>query len=125
METPKYYKVVYEASSGRLLSSWTADNIFAVEYKLNEFVYPKVEGSKLFVFNHFSYALGYRECSPLCLTIYECEIINPSFGEVMSASSSSKDWMDFWRRINIYCTRNCLPGTVFCDAVKLVKKIDS
>jgi len=125
----KYYKVVFESSDNCLWSSWTADSSLVVEYKLNEFVYPKLKKSKLFVFADFSEAMSY--CGNMeKLRIYECEVLNPVIGRKMSNNSRLSIIIEFWNNETILTNQsnivvNCPWKTVFCDGVKLVKKIDN
>ena len=107
-------------------------NQFNVKYSLNKWTFPKVKGSKLFVFDSLS--ASRRFANNHIGLVYECEVLNPKktgpfYSPIISCSDQAlvmwkkyaqkKKYMNlkhgFW---NIpYCT-------VWVDAVKLIKKVD-
>jgi hypothetical protein len=93
-------------------------------YTLNEWVYPVIPNSKLFVFDTLKSA---KECY-LGNQIFECEI----FGVPESPSyiADIYEVKDFWKRINKeqlpdFNNMDILPpvGTLLVDAVKITKLI--
>ena len=74
------YKVV-----NQYLMSSNKHGKYAVQYKINEFVYPVLEGSKLFVIDTLDNAFRYlNDCGNLDedgLQIYECECTNVEPGK--------------------------------------------
>lgn len=59
--------------TNKYMRSATVDNGRAVEYKLNEFVYPKVPGEYLFCFEELALAQQFIQGSESRYDIYECE----------------------------------------------------
>lgn len=122
----KYYKVVNN-KNGKLLSAVLSklDSLFTVEYKLNEWVYPLT--GKLFAFNSLEYAKEFfkNEKSTENISLYEAEVENPIEREIVTIPDDAHILM-FWGD----CCREAATqvfsplGTVLCDKIKLIKKID-
>jgi len=101
-----------------------------VEYKLNEWVKPKLENSPLFVFSslqqaHFHYD---QMCAD---SIYECEVKNPRTIKIIAAildyyalNNVVRFWKDRKRKKGCKVSSWPAPkGTIICDEVKLTKKV--
>lgn len=122
---------------------------FAVQYKIGEWVKPKMLGTKLMVFDNEKRAkfFGTEIWSG---RVYECEIINPiqeydlflyfmdiRYGysvtiikllkELNRRIKSKKRRLDIRTEIKDYLSKSPhyipQPNTVYCDAVKITKKI--
>jgi len=139
----KYYKVVRQ---GRYNTENVYDSCRTISpelkcsYSLNKWTYPLVKGSKLMVFDNLSDAITFiinTNTYDLDDIIFECEVKKPS-----------KKWAIFrWLCVpqeNTYIkicklrlqkkkfthlldkdeNKHIPYGTVFCDAVKLLKKVD-
>jgi len=107
-------------------------NQFNVKYSLNKWTFPKVKGSKLFVFDDIDSAklFAYNHNG----ITYKCEVLNPKktgpfYSEVVS---NAKVTILMWKK---YTQKKkyshlvwglCLVPrhTVWVDAVKLIKKVD-
>jgi len=105
-------------------------NNLIVQYKLNEWVFPKIVGSKLFVFdnlhdaNNFAWNYYY--------TVYECEIKNPHkscpfYKYVLDSPVHVLTMWKLYKQKKKFSHLNSVEqppiGTVVCDAVKLTKKV--
>lgn len=140
-----YYKAVRE-HSGKLLSALD-DHLryfgMSVEYKVGEFAYPALEHTKLMVFSDIEEAKEFAH--DYFSNLYECEIVNPQKKAPFIASVFSGNFKtNLLRLIEIKKkgkkyfgengrdlgladgtdTRPCYNSVVFCDAVKLTKRID-
>lgn len=106
---------------------------FTIEYKLNEFVGPKVKPAQLFVFNSLITAAAYaRELARYergITEIYECEIVNRKAPHKICYNIDAVSLLD-WYKYNYprkygYGGWNFAPaGTSLCDEVKLTKLIE-
>lgn len=121
-----YYKVLKNSQS--ILSDLPIS--IRVEYKLNEWVKPKLENSPLFVFNSLDKAKShYTQMS--ADSIYECEVKNPRRIKVIAAIIdyyALNTVIRFWknRKRKKGCKVSSWPapkGTIICDEVKLTKKV--
>jgi len=118
----KYYKVVNKFLDSARASEWDG---FSIKYKIGEFVYPTLKNSKLFVFDNLESAkdFAYKDWDK----IFECEVVNPSKAKYMATFVSCIE--DFWAAKNRkesvkgYADK-AVSGTIFCDAVKLIKKVE-
>ena len=129
MKNRVYYKVV-SVIEGKFYSSNTSSlkdkstRYVKIRYRHNQFTYPELKGSKLFVFNTLEGAQAYA-----CMDhrIYECEVINPvRMFPIMYGPN--EEVCDFWRlkgegrstrkyeRLKHF---NCSG----CDAVKITKLV--
>lgn len=124
-----YYKVVFN-DDGRLLSVspsvWWSDlrRAFEVVYKLNEYVYPKFENSKLFVFSSLIAAQKFVNKIGRCnLEIYACEVESPD-----KERSYFLPYIDSIENLAAGYDVEYAPcpyaDTVFADGVKLLRKVD-
>jgi hypothetical protein len=145
--TKKYYKVCFRTHS-LLYSCWVFPNTKAcVTYSLNSWTYPNIKGTDLFVFDNLDDAKKFRSivaknrggyCSSE-FPIYEAKVqgVHKRGLFIHSAKTHLTDLaLNFlgtlrakkqkYRSDNPYAYRleNRPPrGTVFVDAVKLVKKV--
>ena len=125
MET-KVYKLVSVNSAGSLVSfnNPNSKDIDCVEYKIGEFVYPKLEGSKLFAFSEkqnvvdFLNSIGYSVFSPYPkLFIAQAEDVEP--GKYISY-----DIVEFWRNPDLVIGGGKAPeGTLYCGSIKLLEEV--
>lgn len=116
-----YYKVV-NTNGGQLRSILEHD--FTVEYVVNEWVYPTLENSKLFVFESLERALKFKRDSEYSYEeVFECEVVNPA--ELPYISMFVSKINAFWNpSILDWCEQGNAPvGTFGVDAVKLIRKV--
>jgi len=134
-----YYKVVNRYFE----SAWVSKYIFIcptnvscqilnVKYKLDEWTFPKVKGSKLFVFDDIDSAklFAYNNNG----ITYKCEVLNPKktgpfySGVVSNAKATILMWKKYTqkKKYSHLVWGLCLVPrhTVWVDAVKLIKKVD-
>jgi hypothetical protein len=129
MKTKNYYKVVHETGDGQLVSCChrgTVDENYVVKYRKKEWTIPAIKNSKLFVFNNRKTARIFTKDQKNWVEqntkIYKCEIQNPTKLEKIVISFS--DINKFWNEHNPYiATKPVLPGTIVCDAIKIIKRI--
>lgn len=97
----------------------------SIKYSLGEWTFPKIKGSKLFVFEDLNLARKYANfcCQKI---LYECEVKNPKekgpassyhIFEILKAIRQKKKYSHL---INY---KNVPDGTIFCDAVKLIERV--
>ena len=116
-----YYKVLRE----NLLSATTYTRGVEVQYKVDEWIKPQVENTKLMVFETFE--LAKRFCDKLCgqRYIYSCEVANPQPAPAKLCSVwSEQKYGAFWEnKVNENLINLPSPqGTIICDAVKLIEQ---
>jgi len=126
-----YYKVLNSDLSSAYISNlyFNTEDI-VVKYKINQFVYPNILGSKLMVFSDLSSARLFR-CS-WGIKIFKCEILNPSEDGIFveTGKGMKEDLLDVLRlkkqkkRFTYLLSRNIPNNTVFCDAVKLIEFVE-
>lgn len=114
-----YYKVVVPVEDR--LTSAIARGSLELEYYPNEWVYPWVANSKLFVFDTLHHAQQFANrvwrYNP---QIWECEVINPEpLRESVSPCSDITTIGKFWADSQSVNTKPTPYHTVVCDAVKL------
>lgn len=123
-----YYKVVYKSCYGlESVCRWLPDN-YTVLYKVGEWIYPKVLGSKLFVFKTLKHALDFvnSECSTIgnSCEIYKCQVDKAYRIKKLSGIGTVDAYWKKKRsrkRINNY--RTVPDGTLSCDCLKLLEKV--
>lgn len=123
--TKKYYKILM-----RDMTSINGANSFTIRYKLNEWTFPKIDGSGLYVFDNLENAKDFtlRESGIL---IYECEVVNPrKIKKLISISYLSTGYLNKLletkkrhKKQSFYWLRDVPKGTVLCDAVKLTRLV--
>lgn len=120
---PKAYKLVSAGFSDGSLRSFNAPNSStSVSYKLNEWAYPKLKNSLLYVFDNLSNAQEYAQNSG-AVKLYECEV-----GEVFEPANplafpSALNMQRYWND-NIETETLDIPGTRVTDKVKLIKQVN-
>jgi hypothetical protein len=124
------YKVVTPALKSCCASRWYLNpEDWSVQYKLNEFVRPKVKNSKLFVFcdlqtakdfmSDYSYIVARR--------IYKCEALNAT--KCLLIGDSVRTILEFWKYRGVVrklktSTKTPPEGTLQADAIKLLERVD-
>lgn len=134
-----YYKVVTQDLKSAIVNprfnNYDFYNDFCVQYKVGEWIKPNMEHSKLMVFDSFDNAKRFYDIennynTRLC--IYECNGKNPSrqglcilvgrirhmYDELLKIKKAKKKVIEFYNSFSF-----TPPGTIFCSAVKLVKKV--
>lgn len=126
-----YYKVM--RYSGNELTSYNVSyNTFykslgmSIKYNIGEWTHPIIKKTKLFVFNNLEDAKNLIKREKYGYSIYECEVINPkeygpvNIGNTEDLLKAIKQKKKYRHLIN----RCDLPnGTIFCDAVKLIREV--
>lgn len=134
----KYYKVVSRKSK-KLFSAISNRNMYncsPIRYTKNRWTYPKIDGSKLFVFSDLNVAKFFaREFADFNLVVYECDVFNPTVVSPITLISSLYDitLKEYWSFVNRDDYKNLYTlglglahakdYTIFCDAVMLTKKV--
>ncbi len=139
----KYYKVVTEDLRSYLCGE-NPNFPYFVQYKLNKWAGPTLKDSKLFVFSSLRAAKKWvhnytcKKGFPRCKTvIYECKVKNPSIPKYIQEIGIGNllEYIAlFWKiRKNkksltkhTYCRTISYVSNaiVFCDAIKLIGKIN-
>lgn len=118
-----FYKVVL-VESGKLYSC-IAD-FYGIEYRVGEFVSPKIPGSKLYVFDNLNDAKWFFGDYDEFRALYECEVINPTKATKI-ASPFFSDFKLYWENREAFravsSEKEPLLGTWECDSVRLVREI--
>ncbi len=126
----KYYKVLARAdkklfSINRIMGK---SNPTVTRYIRNTWVKPKFNNSKLFAFSDVNVATEFAQLHHGVL--YEAEVKNPVISRrdasiVSSWEDRYKTYADFWLRKKVGSLSSMLAprGTVFCDAVKITKRV--
>jgi len=107
-------------------NEFNTNNEDIVEYKISEWVKPKIENSRLFVFGTLADAKRFKNSCFLddVIEIFECEVRNPR-KVAKICTCPNHDWQ-FW------VNRSLLPkdmigkaplGSIVCSEVKLIKKV--
>lgn len=122
MKNKKYYKVVTEDLFSCIMSITRTPNKLSVQYKINDWVKPKIKNTPLFIFDNLPDAIFFYEQESSCnkyLSIYTCQCKNPHEIDIPNLISTiHKNVPDQW------CWLDDVPsGTVGCDEVKLIKRI--
>lgn len=119
-------KIYYKVVKPDLRSARRYEDDLVVCYKVGEWVKPKKEYTDLFVFDNLSSAkcFAYKNGEEY---IYECHVLNPrkkgNFGlQVLKRIIQLRKAKKKWTHIVDY---NAPRGTVFCSAVKLIKKVEN
>jgi len=141
----EFYKVVVE-NFGKLVSYIFYIPRMTVEYKVGEWVKPKIENTRLFVFDTFASAL---EATKLQggIAIYKCEATDPVPIKFVVRTSYitlqpnpdpkseepgklSRKFLDYWEKRKFdadegECSVECPAGTLGVGAVKLLEQLKS
>ncbi len=104
---------------------------FRVIYKFKKWVYPQIEGTKLFVFDNLQSAIDFCG-SDYFKRIFECEVKNPTKRYNIFYWQCYINWSVITNMLKLrklhrkftHLKSNTLPNnTVVCDAVKLTREI--
>jgi hypothetical protein len=118
---PRYfYKLVSPELTSARVRYWDEEhnNLLAVQYKVGEFVTPKLPNSKLMVFKYLKHAIAFKQEDEL---IFRCEVINPKKGKSVCWAGYFLSVKEFWE-LNL--NKKVAPtGTYFVDAVKLMSEV--
>ncbi len=118
----KNQRIFYRLTKYNLGSvSCLRDNI-AVVSKIGEWTYPKVKGSKLFIFDSLESVKKFPCVWNKC---FKCRVKNPKEREwMLEYPDGIMVIYYYWRRISSPGVMECYPGTVVCDAFKLIKEVE-
>ena len=130
-----YYKVVSEdLKSAYVHRVGSHTNKYCIQYKIGEFVGPKVEDTYLMVFDNLCQA-RYFARSEVCLSnemkIFSCEVIDPIeplFGNCSNFGKFDTIWNLFRSKKLVEINYNTLPfsnGTVWAKSVKLIDELET
>ena len=131
MSKKYYYKVVDED----LWSVVAQNTSLRVQYKLNEWVTPRVAHTDLMVFKDLDYAKAFCQYM-MFQSVYKCQVKNPRKRGLMiyyryirnggtippSLESLIKIRMSKQKYLDHITSKPPL-GTIFCSAVKLLEKV--
>jgi hypothetical protein len=134
MPSKTYYKVVRIFRDGKkvlgiysccVVHEFNVDHDDIVEYKIDEWVSPKIKNSKLFVFGILAHAKRFKSsCYNDNIEIFECEVKDPR-KVTKICTCPSHDW-GFWAE-NSRLPKDMIGkaplGSIGCTAAKLTKKI--
>lgn len=129
----KVYKVVDVANSGIMYSvSVPRSAAHCLRYSIGQWIKPKIEGSKIFVFDTLAHA---KDFAGVGHSVFECEYtgkaIRPNY--MCYDFEYMRKVSQFWQayhggeeciRSNNVSNTNMLPdGTLYVDAIRLVRKV--
>lgn len=125
-----YYKVLTQelksviSRNGPLEDRFITENLI-IQYKINEWIKPKIKYTKLMVFDNLDDAKYFTRGTQLI--IYECKIKNPSKNGPFAIfyhnlASTVMQYIKIAKnKKKLPKTSTSIPpGTVFCSAVKLI-----
>lgn len=120
----KYYKVVTKDLLSYIDTQYALsmqNEKFIIQYKIGEFVKPKIPNSQLFVFNSLEEAQQWHMRG---LRLFECEVKNPRKAKICPV------WLpmeEFWKLIKNKkkTVRHCMDTQYMrgCDEIKLTKEL--
>ena len=121
----KYYKVVRKRESNYCSCRLGCDPKWAVEYKVGEFVSPKI--GKVFIFDSLANAQAFRSGQNELIFEVEAEGVSKEGVFVDTISGfNGVNWVDMWEefrltKISFIDNDKAFPdGTLFADSVKLI-----
>lgn len=127
------FKVVFKSGYklySCCLNDFIVDNDLKVEYELDEWTYPKLAGSKLFVFDNLESAqhMISRYNWEYSHKIYKCKVKNPISVKIDQGTvlSSYDVWNNYIeqkkkkKKITWVFGSHVPDGTYLCSAVKLI-----
>lgn len=100
-----------------------------LEYKVGEWVYPKIKNSNLFCFGDLLHAhryISYGDELEDHTQIFRCEVLNPSSKGYWTGTSFDMDsLLEYIARgeKEDISSHSLVEGTVFCDAIRLLEEI--
>ena len=138
-----YYKVVTVSRHG-LISYNTGNDTFldhnkvyldnghAIVYKIGEWVYPKIDGTNLFIFDNLENAKNLCHRSLTNNKIFKCQAKNVSnrgisTGKLGIETNTLKKMLKLKKRkkkfLHLSEIERMYPGTLYCTAVKLIEEV--
>lgn len=123
-----YYKVVFKHGD-KFLSCVVMDH-WTVCYGVGKVSVPRVDGSKLMVFDNLYLAQDFANNFVLIprkhLAIFECEVENPVRAYYVQYSWDRKVcfWVDFNSGVDLVKYKKAPDGTCFVDSVTLIREVD-
>jgi len=127
------YKVVQKTRKGQ----WASFNYpytypykydgQSIIYKINKFTYPKIKGSKLFLFKHQIDAKNMVNAFSLYnseIKIFRCEALNARPKKYISNSGYIDRLKDFWELRKKYTRIHSPKGTYNAEAIKLLEEVN-
>lgn len=143
----EYYKVVY-FENGKYYSAWTHQtaklNFLTVEYKLGEWVTPRMKYTSLFCFDDFYYAKRFQNrCWNYTsnIKIFKCEVgkTKKHSGDIplilewyrsISTRTFKERLRIWWRKeklpnikLGSFSLQNSMDGAVLTDKIKLISEV--
>jgi hypothetical protein len=121
-----FYKVVRRRDKTNKDLTSVTTNGFSIKYKTQRWRKPRLQGSKIFVFDSLNNARCFiAKNSGFNLVIYECEVQNPVKAQCYAYIADDNSILYFWRRgLEEDKSDFQLPvGTYFVDKVKLIKRV--
>ena len=121
-----FYKVVRRRDKTNKDLTSVITNGFSIKYKTQRWRKPRLQGSKIFVFDSLNNARCFiTKNSGNNLVIYECEVQNPVKAKSYAFTADDESILRFWRfKLEEYSSSFQLPvGTYFVDKVKLTKRV--
>lgn len=127
----KYYKWVTNHFTSAFTGNYKKSQLI-VQYGINRWVYPNIKDSQLMCFNDLSCAQAWKTATGFGRLLYECEVKNPQETGLFIYPQIS-DINYYWSLMNedvseeeresIKKAYYSKPpqGTIFCDAIKLIK----
>lgn len=120
-----YYKVLrrnedrlFSAIVGRLNGTVQ----FCLEYIPDEWISPSL--GKIFVFSSLDNAIDFVNERYTCsFEIWECEVENPNRSVYSIPYADPHAIIKFWKNEDGLSLKPAPEGTVFCDRVKIIKKV--
>ena len=127
-----YYKVVTPTLRSAMTSMWSSKEELIIEYKVGEWVYPKVLGTYLFVFKTLQNAKDFiHECGISSYYIYKCLGVNEHkilgmcpgiYGDrILQAAKLKRQKKKY---LHLFDKEVIPNGTVGVEALKLIKEIN-
>ena len=130
MKTKIMYKLLSKRNNKYYsYNSTCAYGITSVEYIPNQWVYPKLKGSKLFIFPSVEDAKNCPGYDPLYHIIFKCEVLNPSKVpyEKFCMHSIELWWKTKFKKKNPnkipYADWDVPKNSWWCDSVKILEEV--
>lgn len=130
-----YDNKYYSFNQIRLNSNVLKEHVqlLSLEYKVNEWTYPIIKNSKLFVFEGLSdlqefYINCYCNKEPGRYAVFRCECKNPKPQELIYYSKHIPSIAAFWKfkhSIDGFDVLTAPTGSYGADAIKLIEEIPS
>lgn len=118
-----FYKVVRKRDKTNKDLTSVIRNNFSIKYKTQRWRKPRLQGSKIFVFDSLANAKYFvSRSNGFKLAIYECEVQNPVKATGYAFCADDNAILNFWNGTDQDNFQ--LPiGTYFVDKVKLIKRV--